>query len=44
MPPVAVGVYLGGTKYHCRRFKRVVDPDDENCKVHERYEPKPERK
>jgi hypothetical protein len=45
IPPFVIGGYPGGTKYHCRRFKRVVDPYDENCKVHERYvEQDPEQK
>jgi hypothetical protein len=38
MPPAeGRGTYFGGTKYHCSRFKKVVDPNNESCKVHERY-------
>ncbi len=29
--------YLGGATYWCKRFKKVVKPQEDTCKEHERY-------
>lgn len=44
LPPPVCGTYIGGEKYWCSQFQTVVNPSDENCKVHVRYVPKSPKK